>query len=341
MQSIIKYYTDLIVHDKKSVKLCLPNLTIRNHQIIVFDEDTCTKLYKSIQNQLKINHKILMTLDEIQNLLKKCDENAFDIYKGKSAYDPFTALIRHFHLDVKEQIFYKYCKNAEYLLDVGSGKLTDAQFWSRLGVKHVVGIEPSQESIRMGKERLKKFGIKTDINIIQGVGDVDWPLEDKYKPALEHKYDVITFQFTLHYMMYNIETTMKNILRVSKPNTKVIITCMDGQLIHEELYKNNKIEVRNRQEPFFAIFPQYDYKQKEIPKKSDILLYFKGTYGVVNGSVEPLVDINRLINFFENNGFRLLEKKRFLDYNSKNKNKMSESQRKVSHYYTSLIFIKN
>jgi hypothetical protein len=140
--------------------------------------------------------------------------------------------------------------------------------------------------------------------------------------------------------MYNIEIVMKNILRVSKLGTKVIITCMDGQLIHDSFKQNNKIEIRNKQEPIFAIFPQYDYKQKEIPKKSDILVYFKAAYGVQNGSVEPLVDTSRLIKFFNNNGFQLLEKKRFLDYNSKNKNKMSDNQKKVSYYYTSLIFEK-
>jgi len=333
-----KYYTDLIVNDRTNKKLCIPNMTINQGQITVFDDITCNKLFSSIQTKLKNDHSITMSLDEIKNLLKKCDENAFDIYKGPNIYDPFTALIRHFHLDVKEAIFYKYCKNANWLLDVGSGKLTDAQYWDKVGVKHVIGIEPSTESIKMGYERLKKFRNKTDINVINGVGNVDWTTDKKYEQVLAHTYDIVTFQFTLHYMMYEIEIVMKNILRVTRKGTKVIITCMDGKLIHDELHKNGKIEVRNNQEPIFAIFPQYDHMETDIPKKSDILVYFKGTYGVVNGSVEPLVDTERLIRFFDNNGFKLLEIKKFLDYNSKNKQKMNDTQKQVSYYYTSLIF---
>ena len=314
-----KYYVDLIVKDRNSKQLCMPNMTIRNNEIIVFDEKTQNELFKDIQASLKKYHDINMTMDEIKEIIKKCDDEAFDIYKGKSIYDPYTALIRHFHLDVKKQLFYRYCSNIDHLLDIGSGKMTDAQFWNIVKVKNVIGIEPSKESIQLGFERLKKFGHSkpnsTKIDIINGLGDDDWLKDNKYEKIFEHKYDVITFQFTIHYMMYNIEQVMKNILKVSKKGTKVIITCMDGQLIHEELHKNKKIEVRKGQEPIFSIFPQYDYLDVDIPKKSDILVYFKGTYGVVNGSVEPLVDIKRLIRFFDNNGYNLLEQKKFLDYN--------------------------
>lgn len=333
-----KYYADNIISNKNSDKLCLANMTILNNQIIVFDDKTKSKLFDDIQKILKDDHKIDMSVVNIEKLFKKCDEEAFDIYKGKSIYDPYTALIRHFHLDVKQQLFYKYCSNIDYLLDIGSGKLTDAQYWNKVGVKNVIGIEPSKESIQAGYDRLKKFGNKTPVKIINGLGDVDWKSDSKYDPIFEHKYDAIVFNFTLHYMMYNIEILMKNILQVSKKGTKVIITCMDGKLIHEELHKHGKIEVRHNDQPIFAIFPKYDNTQKEIPKRSDILTYFKGTYGVANGSIEPLVDVDRLIRFFENNGYKLLEHKKFLDYNSKNKQKMSNTQKKVSYYYTSLIF---
>ena len=342
MFNITKKYTDLIVN-KDSKNLCIPNMLIEQNQIIVFDQETLNKLYKNIQTSLKKDHKITMSIMEIQELLKKCDDQAFDIYKGPSIYYPYTALIRHFHLDVKEQLFYKYCRNIDFLLDIGSGKLTDAQFWTKVGIRNVIGIEPSKESIEKGYERQKKYKTKTKINVINGLGDVDWKSDKKYNPIFEHTYDVITFQFTLHYMMHNIEILMKNILQVSKKGTKVIITCMDGRLIHTDLQKHNRIEIRNvtsnNKEPIFAIIPQYDYKQ--LLKESDVLVYFKGTYGVESGSVEPLIDISRLISFFSNNGFKLLEIKKFLDYNSKNKQKMSDNQKKVSYYYTSIVFDKN
>jgi hypothetical protein len=113
---------------------------------------------------------------------------------------------------------------------------------------------------------------------------------------------------------------------------------MDGELIHNELKKYHKIEVRNDQEPIFAIVPLYDYKSNMIPDKSDILVYFKGAYGVASGSIEPLVNIKLLINELDKNAYKLLEMKKFLDYNSNNKNKMSNIQKRISYYYTSLIF---
>jgi SAM-dependent methyltransferase len=336
-------FTDLIMLEKINGiqlgdKLCVPNMTVRLGRVTVFNNESIDKMHQEIKKKAKEYYNYDISVAEISKILKKCNLNAFDIYRGKNVYDPDTNIIKKFHLDIKQQIFYKYCKDINYLLDVGSGQLTDAQYWNRVGIKNVIGIEPSIDSIHKGLERLKKFGTKTKIELINGVGNIDWKSEEKYSKIFDHKYDAITFQYTLHYMMHNIEVVMENILRVCKKNTKVIILCMDGDLIHSEIHKNGKIEVRNAQEPIFAIYPQYDYKDINLPKNSDVLVYFKGAYGVASGSVEPLVDIKRLIRFFENNQFKLLELKKFLDYNSKNKNKMSNIQKRVSGYYTSLVF---
>ena len=335
--------TDLVMLEKINNytigdRLCIPNMTVRQGKIIVFNEKIMDYVHKTIKQKAKEYYNFDISIDEVKKIIKKCNLQAFDIYKGKNIYDPDTSIVKRFHLDVKQQIFYKYCKDVNYLLDVGSGQLTDAQFWNKVGIKNVIGIEPSIDSIKKGMERLEKYGTKTNIKLINGVGNADWKTDDKYKPIFDNKYDVVTFQYTLHYMMYDIETVMKNISQVIRRGSKVIITCMDGKLIHNELNKYGKIEVRNSQEPIFAIFPQYDHTQHTIPRQNDILVYFKGAYGVASGSIEPLVDIDRLINFFNNNGFKLLEMKKFLDYNSKNKDKMSSIQKRISYYYTSLIF---
>lgn len=335
--------TDLVMLEKinnyiMGDRLCVPNMTVRQGKIVVFNEKIMDKIQKMIKEKAKEYYNYNISIDEVKKIIKKCNLQAFDIYKGKIIYDPDTSIVKRFHLDVKQQIFYKYCKDANYLLDVGSGQLTDAQFWNKVGIKNVVGIEPSIDSIKKGMERLEKYGTKTNIKLINGVGNADWKADDKYKVVFNNKYDVVTFQYTLHYMMYDIETVMKNISQVIKRGSKIIITCMDGKLIHNELNKYGKIEVRNSQEPIFAIFPQYDHTQETIPRQNDILVYFKGAYGVASGSIEPLVDIDRLIKFFINNGFKLLEMKKFLDYNSRNKDKMSSIQKRISYYYTSLIF---
>lgn len=334
---------DLIMFEKINgyklgESLCIPNITIRQGKLTVFDEKTINNIHLVVKEKVKEFYDYDIPLQKVKNILKRCNLQSYNIYKGKNIYDPDTSIIKRFHLDVKQQIFYKYCKNIDYLLDVGSGQLTDARFWNKVGIKNVICIEPSIDSIKKGLDRLEKYGTATNIKLINGVGDVDWKSDKKYAPIFANKYDVITFQYTIHYMIYNIDILINNILQVTKKGTKIIVNCMDGLLIHNKLQKHGRIEIRNDQEPIFAIVPLYDHKQSNLPKNSDVLVYLKGAYGVASGSIEPLINTNALIKKFDENNYRLLEIKKFLDYNSQNKNKMSKIQKEVSSYYTSLIF---
>jgi SAM-dependent methyltransferase len=321
-------------------KICLPNMTIRQGRIVVFYGEYLEKYFKKLQEVLKEYYDKNYTIDELKKLIKHCNVEGFDIYKGEQVKDPDTSIIKYFHIMIKEDILKKYASNCEYLLDVGSGKLTDMRLWDKFNVRNVVGIEPSIDSIELGNEKISKFGFKGKINVINGVGDIDWISDDKYKIVLENKYDVITFQFTLHYMMNNIQTIINNLNKVIKKETKIIITCMDGNKIQNDFNKYKQIEVRNKQEPIFAIVPFYKVTA-EIPEKdNNILVYFKGAYGVSSGSLEPIIDINKLIKRFQENNFKLLERKNFADYNLPIKNKLYPNQLRVSSYYMSLIFVK-
>ena len=301
-------------------KICLPNMTIRQGRIIVFYGEYLEMYFKK--------------------LVKHCNVEGFDIYKGEQVKDPDTSIIKYFHIMIKEDILKKYASNCEYLLDVGSGKLTDMRLWDKINVKNVVGIEPSIDSIELGNEKINKFGFKGKINVINGVGDIDWISDDKYKIVLDNKYDVITFQFTLHYMMNNIQTIINNLNKVMKKGTKIIITCMDGNKIQNDFNKYKQVEIRNKQEPIFAIVPFYKVTQQIPEKDNNILVYFKGAYGVSSGSLEPIIDINKLIKRFQENNLKLLERKNFADYNLPIKNKLYPNQLRVSSYYMSMIFIK-
>ena len=106
----------------------------------------------------------------------------------------------------------------------------------KINVKNVVGIEPSIDSIELGNEKINKFGFKGKINVINGVGDIDWISDDKYIIVLENKYDLITFQFTLHYMMNNIQTIINNLdsvekLIVNRDTVKVITSNRDPKFV--------------------------------------------------------------------------------------------------------------
>jgi SAM-dependent methyltransferase len=321
-------------------KICLPNMTIRQGKIVIFYGEYLEIYFKRVRDKLKEYYNKDYTIDELKKIIKHCNKEGFDIYKGEQVKDPDTNLIKYFHIMIKENILGKYANNCNYLLDIGSGKLTDMRIWDRLNIKNVVGIEPSIDSIEMGNAKIKKFGFRGKIDVINGVGDDDWQSIEKYNIALKNKYDVVTFQFTLHYMMNNIDTVIKNINKVIKSKTKIIVTCMDGNKIQEEFRKYKQIEVRNKQEPIFAIIPFYKVTENIPEKDNNILVYFKGAYGVSSGSLEPIIDINKLIKMFEDNGIKLLERRNFADYTIPIKNKLYPNQLRVSSYYMSMIFEK-
>jgi hypothetical protein len=321
-------------------KLCLPNMTVRQGRLVVFYGDYLEQFFTKLQKALKEYYNKNYTLDELRKLIKHCNVEGFDIYKGAMIKDQDTDIIKYFHIMIKRQILQKYANNCENLLDVGSGKLTDMRLWDEINVHNVVGIEPSIESIKMGNEKIKKFGFKGTINIINGIGDADWKSDNKYKIIFNNIYNVVTFQYTLHYMMNNINIIMNNLKNVVKSGTKIVITCMDGNKIQSEFHRFGKVEVRNRQEPIFAIVPFYKISDTLPTTDNNILVYFKGAYGVSSGSLEPIIDINKLIKIFEDNQYKLLEKRNFADYNIPIKNRLNPYQLRVSSYYMSIIFEK-
>jgi hypothetical protein len=319
-------------------KLCVPNMTIRQGRLVVFDEREIEKIHNQIQQKLREYYNKNMDLPTIRHKVKKCMVQSYEIYKGPIIKDPDTNIIKAFHMMIKDEIYRTYTKNVDYLLDVGSGQLSDLRFWDDNNIKHVYGIEPSIHSIKKGYERIEKFGTKGKVEVINSVGNIDWSKDDKFKEIMKHKYDVITYQYTLHYMLNSIDLMIKNMKAVIKPGTKVIITCMDGNKIQGDFMKFGKVEIRNEQEPIFAIVPKYNVKESADFNGKDILVYFKGAYGVANGSIEPIIDINKLVDKFGDNGFKLLQRKSFIDYNNEIKPKMKYIQKQVSSYYMLLAF---
>jgi hypothetical protein len=140
--------------------------------------------------------------------------------------------------------------------------------------------------------------------------------------------------------MNNINVVMNNLKSIVKSGTKIIITCMDGNKIQSDFKKFGKVEVRNKQEPIFAIVPFYKVTDVIPEVDNNILVYFKGAFGVSSGSLEPIIDINKLIKIFEDNQYKLVERRNFADYNIPVKNKLQPQQLKVSSYYMSIIFEK-
>jgi SAM-dependent methyltransferase len=318
-------------------KFCIPNLTIRQGNLVIFDKKYLEYFYPAVKQKIKEYYNEDIPLSAITKRIQSCFKLPHQIYKNINLTDVDTDIIRKYHIGIKFAIYNKYTNNINYLLDVGSGRLTDLNMWKNNNIKNVYGIEPSIDSINFGKGKIKNLEYNNKINIINSIANVDWQKDKKFKDIINKKFDVITFQYTLHYMFNDIDLMINNIKLVVKPKTKIIITCMDGNKINDEIIRNKKIEIRNDEEPIFAIYPYNSYDSYNIC--GDILVYFKGAYGVSSGSIEPIVDINKLINKFSNNDFKLIEKKNFLEFtNVSIRNKMNHIQKLVSSYYMLLVF---
>ena len=321
-------------------ELCIPNLTVRQGYFLAFTQHYINNIhYPNIQKALKEYYNEDMSLNEIKSKIKKCSTQGFEVYTGKVVKDEDTDIIKFNHGLIKTQIFEKYYKNISNLLDIGSGRLADLKYWTKLAIPHVVGIEPSIDAINLGKER-KNYD-PSKVNIIHGVGEEEWTTDNKYKDVLKHKYDVISFQYTIHYMLTNLNILLSNLDKVSKSGTKVVITCMDGNKIHKNFNKYGKLEIRNKFEPIFAIAADYNFNKPTITMgKDEIIVYFKGAYGVSSGSIEPIVDLNELDKKFSEHKFKHLETKNFASFNTNVKNKLLPIQLEVSSYYILKVYEK-
>ena len=153
--------------------------------------------------------------------------------------------------------------------------------------------------------------------------------------------DCILFKFTIHYMLLNFEILLKNIINVDNKNTIIIISFIDGDIIEKKLKENNgRYEIILGDEPLYGIYDMNERKNN----LHKVTVYFKGVYGVDNGSVEYLVNSKWLINKFYNIGYKVIENKNFLNIDKSNlvdlRNKLNNDQKKVSEIHKILVLKK-
>jgi hypothetical protein len=324
----------------------MPQLRKRCGRITCIDINTYKKTIKKIKTFLYDWHKIDVTIKELENTFM-CDEiNPYNKYlKNVNTANLFDNL-RKYHQYIKSYYLEKYCKNINILLDVGSAHLKSLKFWKKYNIKHIISLEPSKDLYNFGSKVIERNDFaKKRVKYIRAVGEKDWlsgnaGLNNDSKKMLINlkkiKADVITFEFSLHYMLYNIDSLMKNINNFSKRNTYVIIHCINGNLIEENMTKNDKISVYHNKEEVFYIKKQY--KNSDEYKKVDI--YFKGAQGLNNVVTEYVIYPNYLINKFIEYDFKLIEFTKFLDHEYFKFN-LQDYEIQVSNNYVTYVFCKN
>lgn len=332
-------------HDLK-LQCKMPQLRKRCGKITCIDINTYKKTIKTIKTFLYEWHKIDVTIKELENIFMCNEINPYNKYlKNVNTANLFDNL-RKYHQYIKSYYLEKYCKNINILLDVGSAHLKSLKFWKKYNIKHIISLEPSKDLYNFGLKVIEKNDFaKKRVKYIRATGEKDWlsgnaGLNNNSKKMLinlkKTKADVITFEFSLHYMLYNIDSLMKNINNFSKKNTYVIIHCINGNLIEENMTKNDKISVYHNKEEVFYIKKQY--KNSDEYKKVDI--YFKGAQGLNNVVTEYVIYPNYLINKFIEYDFKLIEFTKFLDHEYFKFN-LQDYEIQVSNNYVTYVFCKN
>jgi hypothetical protein len=344
-------YVDLYVlklYNKPNLKLpcSISKVQSRVGKTVYIDEESYNIMISKIKHYLAIWHNINIDIDELKKIFVYCESLPYNKYSKKvNTYGLFLNL-RKFHQYIKEYFLEKYCNNCTLLVDVGSGHLKNLRFWKKYNIQKIIALEPSKDFYNFGLKKQKgNIFAQERITFIRAVGEKNWlsgnaGLDNNSKKLLINLKNIkaccITFEFSIHYMIYKIETLMKNILSISTKDTKIIIHTLNGDFIRTLLTTTNKYSVYKNNDEVFYI--EKKYKETNCFKKINI--YFKGAQGLNNIVTEYIVDSNILINTFLNNDFKLLEFTKFLDHNIE-EFKLDEYEFNVSNLYLTYVFSKN
>jgi ATP-dependent DNA ligase/SAM-dependent methyltransferase len=252
-----------------------------------------------------------------------------DLYKYKNVKESnfFFQTMRTFHNNIKKELYDKYLKNTEHLLELCSGKCGDLHKWIHTNIKNVDGFDYCKDSQLECKKRINNINPQLNQRFkFYTVDLTDYNLN--LSMFGDDKYDNACCHFALHYFLKsnNSLNNLFNILNKSlKSNGLFICTFMDNK----ELYKlfNTKTtksyEIENE---VIYYLKRYDFSNPEFNNKIDI--YLNGQNYLSSGSNEFIIDYDKLLQRFHENGYELVESKLFKDLYKNNE--MTDYEKDIS-----------
>ena len=118
-------------------------------------------------------------------------------------------LQRAYHNDIKRMLINKV--NADYILDIGSGKGGDLHKWNATKVKRVFGIEPNEENLKELRNR-KHRGLKFEMREVKAGGEDLWAYEKAFDFLNPKDGDVVALSFMLSLSFFWRSRSMKRSL---------------------------------------------------------------------------------------------------------------------------------
>lgn len=245
-----------------------------------------------------------------------------------------------------------YPKNAESIMELGSGKLNDLINWSTAGIKRVYAIEIDKKSVEAGLEKYERLKSKYDLpRIITKVADVtkDYNIIIKDFKALKHSIDHIVCNFSIHYFLKDSKT-INGLFKLIKFFLKIggtfIFTALDGKKLYDMFqilckvknnddnslkYKKDSIVLEKKGITYFRIKREFSCKEKFLNYGQSINVY---VLSIGRRHREFLVNISYITKMMEKNGFVIHDMKPFEEYKKdlkKEEAKLSEIERTYSY----------
>jgi hypothetical protein len=267
-------------------------------------------------------------------------------FTGKSKKDSKLRFMNIFHsVVIKKNLYIDFIQKPQLInnvLEMSGGRGADMQKWLQINIKNLTVHDIDEVALTEAKRRLdemkNKTNYKMNVKFVQG----DLRQDIHYKFGKE-KYDAISMQFAIHYMLGN-QISLKNLIKTIKFNLKkggyFIFTTFDGQLVFDLLSKNSiqfneSYDFKIDDEKVLGI--KRLYKENTFEKLGQEISVFVDTIGEHAG--EFLVDFNYLLEVFVKNGFELVQSEYFKNImdNWEDKSKMKESEIAFSSLYRYMV----
>lgn len=239
--------------------------------------------------------------------------------------------MRKFHNNVKRQLYDKYTKNINKLLDLACGKGGDLDKWVSNNIKTVIGYDINEKSIIEAKRRITEYPNK-NLNINVDVRDLSRNVIDGDKDC-----DVITSMFAFHYF-FESKDTFNTIMSSIDNNLKIggyfMGTMFDGDLISNLVKDSEKFELIDDNKVRFRLNRYFPLTQNLFGNKLSV--YLNET--VLDEPMdEYIVYFNKFVAEMRKRGYELVESKLFNEYNPSSFN-LNEVEKRVSFLNRSFVF---
>lgn len=231
-----------------------------------------------------------------------------------------------FHSFVKKSLYDKYFyykNNTETLLELSAGDGSDCSNIIVQKPKYVLMVDIVETSLQRAAINFKRFqnkhrlfNTKFDTLALDLREDNIKKIAPYPKKIGFQKFDVVSIQFSFHYMMQS-EQSFNNLFDVIKtyikPGGFYFMSCFDGATVYKMLKEQREKVITVENEPSKILFKIEKMYPDNIPLENldmfgmpiNVFIYSIGSH------IEYLVDFKKVVKYFKNNGFDLVDTKMF------------------------------